>query len=163
MTILSKENRENKILDLTAAFTEVGCPEDIARSISAYITINDVIEQCRQLWSKIPTYKQARASGSSENPCDHFDKHWRIYQEAGLLFQHMLKDYDTTFITDLHGYLRRHDNIEKSAYQISSLKDYNNMLADYYDTDFAVEMLRIADVIAARRIRGDYPKTQADR
>lgn len=162
MTILSSQDREKKILDLTAAFTEVGCPEDVAKSVAAYVTINNAIKECRKLWAKIPTYKQAKAAGTSENACDHFDQHWRVFKDAGLLFQHLLSDYDAALITDLNGFLRRHSDIDASNYRIAPLKEYNNMLAQYFDNDFCDEVLRVSRVLYGRKIKNGAPATKAD-
>lgn len=146
---------EAKKRRLRDAFMREGCSHDIAIGLSAYVTIQDTLARCRSEWAKIPTYKTAKADGSSKDPLDHFDKFWKPYAEAGFLFQHFLKLYDPRLISDIHGFLRRHPEIDPTQYRISPFKEYNSMLAEHLDTPFGQEVLRVMRTIDQRRARGD--------
>lgn len=134
------------------ALVGIGCSPEMAEGVSGFQTLTSKIEDLRPAWAAIPRYADAKYNLISRDPAHHFDQFWRPYVEAGLLYQHILREYDDAFVSALAGHvLRKRDKMVSESYRIPTLKDYNNRLAGFLDSTFGEEVFRLARTVGARR------------
>lgn len=140
--ILGSPDFEGQLKEkLLSEFRKHGVPQTPAtESMAAYTAHLTVMEKCREEWAKIPTYRDAKARGESATPLEHFDTHWRKYLEAGVLFQHIMREYDDLIVSNISSFLSRHPEIRKSSYAVPTISAYNDSLSKMLAPDLLNRM-----------------------
>lgn len=148
--ILGCADFEKQLKDkLLSDFRRHGVPENpMTISMAAYTAHVTVMEKCREEWAKIPTYRDAKARGESSSPLEHFDKYWRKYLEAEILFQHILRQYDAPLISDIRNFVWRTSSGEADRYLPPTKKQYHERLSRLVSTDWLSDMYKLYQNLA---------------
>ncbi|MEM9422515.1 MAG: hypothetical protein AAF986_08425 [Pseudomonadota bacterium] len=140
-TEISKSNQEALREKLVTDFAAHNLPTDAVQKAATYLARQFMLEKCVAAWEKIPTIQDAKAEAKAKgikwdmSALEYFDAHWRFYLDAGYLYQHHLREYDPTLLSNMRSHCHNHNIVfEQSEWWLPTISKYQSDLAPIADS-----------------------------